>query len=67
MVRTNLRTIKYFLKKMKKRGVSKVVVELYDTDSNTHNKLSVFKNLKFVTDNTGNMTGYQSWLLIRDL
>lgn len=59
--------VKYFLKKMKKRGVSKVVVELYDTDSNTHNKLSVFKNLKFVTDNTGNMTGYQSWLLIRDL
>ena len=59
--------IKYFLKKMKKRGVSKVVVELYDVDANTHNKLTVFKSMRFVTDTTGNMTGYQSWLLIRDI
>jgi hypothetical protein len=59
--------IKYFMKKMKKRGVSKVTVELYDTDANTHNKLTVFKNLKFTTDTTGNMTGYQSWLMIRTI
>jgi len=59
--------IKYFMKKMKKRGVSKVVVELYDTDANTHNKLTVFKNLRFMTDTTGNMTGYQSWLMIRSI
>ena len=59
--------IKHFLKRMKKRGITKVVVELYDTDANTHNKLTVFKNMKFVTDTTGNMTGYQSWLLIRNI
>ncbi|MGA1848356.1 MAG: hypothetical protein ACMUHB_03355 [Thermoplasmatota archaeon] len=59
--------IKYFMKKMKKRGVSKVTVELYDTDANTHNKLTVFKSLKFTTDTTGNMTGYQSWLMIRTI
>jgi hypothetical protein len=59
--------IKHFVKKMKKKGIKKIMVELYDTDSNTHNKLTLFRNMKFVTDTTGNMTGYQSWLLIRDL
>jgi hypothetical protein len=59
--------VKFFLKKMKKRGITKVIVELYDTGNTTHDKLTVFKNMKFRTDNTGNMTGYQSWLLIRDL
>jgi hypothetical protein len=59
--------VKFFLKKMKKRGISKVIVELYDTGNTTHDKLTVFKNMKFRTDNTGNMTGYQSWLLIRDI
>jgi len=59
--------VKYFMKKMKKRGVKKLQVELYDTDANTHYKLGVFKNLKFTTDTTGNMTGYQSWLLTRDI
>jgi hypothetical protein len=59
--------IKHFVKKMKKKGIKKVMVELYDTDSNTHNKLTLFRNMKFVTDTTGNMTGYQSWLLIREI
>ena len=59
--------IKYFIKKMKKRGVTKVIVELFDAGGNTHEKLSVLKRMKFRTDTTGNMTGYQSWLLIRDL
>ena len=59
--------IKYFMKKMKKRGVKNLNVEIYNTDSNTHNKLKVFKNLKFVADNAGNMTGYQSWMLIKTL
>lgn len=59
--------IKYFVKKMKKRGVSQIVVELYDTGGDTHDKLTMFKKMKFRTDTTGNMTGYQSWLLIRDI
>jgi hypothetical protein len=59
--------IKYFIKKMKKRGVTKVIVELYDAGGSTHEKLTVFKKMKFRTDTTGNMTVYQSWLLIRDL
>ena len=57
----------YFIKKMKKRGVTKVVIEIYDSDHYTHQKLTLFKELKFITDNTGNMTGYQSWLLIRSI
>lgn len=59
--------INYFLKKMKKRGVKNVEVELYDVDSKTHDKLSVFKELKFDTDTTGNMTGYQSWLMTKKI
>ncbi|HHD15781.1 MAG: hypothetical protein DRG71_06775 [Deltaproteobacteria bacterium] len=59
--------LKFFIKKMKKRGVSKVIVELYDTGHRTHDKLTLFKNMKFKTDTTGNMTGYQSWLLTRDI
>ena len=59
--------IKHFIKKMRKRGVKEVIVELYDVDANTHNKLSVFKSLKFVIDTTGNMTGYQSWQLTRTI
>jgi hypothetical protein len=59
--------INHFTKKMKKRGVRDVSVELYDVDANTHKKLTVFKNLKFETDTTGNMTGYQSWLLTKSI
>ena len=59
--------INYFIKKMKKRGVKKVEVELYDVDSKTHDKLTVFKDLKFDTDTTGNMTGYQSWLMTKNI
>jgi hypothetical protein len=59
--------VKFFIKKMKKRGVSKVIIELYDTGGNTHEKLSLFRKMKFDTDTTGNMTGYQSWLLIREI
>ncbi len=57
----------YFIKKMKKRGVTKIVVEIFDADHFTHDKLKLFKELKFDTDNMGNMTGYQSWLLIRNI
>jgi hypothetical protein len=59
--------LNYIIKKLKKKGVSRMSVEIYDVDSNTHNKLTVLKNMKFTTDTTGNITGYHSWLLSRNI
>ncbi|MCD6383148.1 MAG: hypothetical protein J7L88_01650 [Thermoplasmata archaeon] len=59
--------LNYFLKKMKGLGKKKVVAELYDVDNKTHAKLSLFKSMKFTIDSTGNMTGYQSWILTREI
>lgn len=59
--------INHILKKLKKKGVNKVTVEIFDVDANTHHKLTVLKNMKFITDTTGNITGYRSWLFSRKI
>jgi len=59
--------VNHVIKKLKKKGVNRLSVELYDVDANTHHKLTVFKNMKFTTDTTGNITGYHSWMLSRNI
>jgi len=59
--------VNHVIKKLKKKGVTQISIEVYDADSNTHNKLTVLKNMKFVTDTTGNITGYHSWILSRNV
>ena len=59
--------LNYFIKKMKDQGKKKIIAEIYDVDNKTHAKLNLFRGMKFNVDSTGNMTGYQSWLLTREL
>lgn len=59
--------LNYFIKKMRDQGKKKIIAEIYDVDNKTHAKINLFRGMKFNVDSTGNMTGYQSWLLTREL
>jgi hypothetical protein len=63
---TNLyaeRLLSKFLFHMKKKKVSQITVELYHTDSTSHQKLLLLKSKGFVVESGGNITGYQQYFL----
>jgi len=51
----------FFMKEMKKSRVNKVITEVFDTDTNTHGLLSVFRKAGFKVNNIGNVTGYNQY------
>jgi hypothetical protein len=52
-----------FLRIMKKEKVNFVEHEMYDTDDKTHQKLTLFKNIGFVVESRGNITGYSQYYM----
>ena len=51
----------FFMKEMKKVRVGTVVTEVFDTDTNTHGILQVFRKAGYDVKNIGNVTGYNQY------
>lgn len=61
------RLLKWYVGRMRKRGFVSISGGIFSTDTRTHNKLEIFKDLGFQVKEMGSMAGHTEYQVMMEL